>query len=287
MSVSTSGVEQKFSKTQLKFHSRIAASARLEDMALKVMQDAHEYGEDRLMRLARKVWLCCFPQSRTRLRPPRIDSGVKRSRGDYKKMYKENEREVVRKRRRAAASAAVAASAAEPMTMTGERRPDGWTEAHTKELEKQIERRHQRKLQLAAEGDVTGSTAERAAILKQDQQRLRDQRARERKAKRNDTQVNGMSIAQCVAWCQGKSAWIAPECRSEALAAALARLGMTRVRKVVGARVIVVSSPAEAMRSNCYRAPAALLGCCLVSPSVDEFRLQSWSSNHAALRNCL
>ena len=89
MSVSTSGVEQKFSRAQLKFHSRIAASAELEDMALKVMQDAHEYDEDRLMRLARKVWLCCFPQSRTRLRPPRIDSGVKRSGEDYKKRYKE------------------------------------------------------------------------------------------------------------------------------------------------------------------------------------------------------
>ena len=49
MSVSTSGVEQKFSKAQVKFHTRIAASARLEDMALKVMQDAHEYDEDRLV----------------------------------------------------------------------------------------------------------------------------------------------------------------------------------------------------------------------------------------------
>ena len=52
MSVSTSGVEQKFSRAQAKLHSRISATARLEDIALKVMQDADEYDVQTLCHLA-------------------------------------------------------------------------------------------------------------------------------------------------------------------------------------------------------------------------------------------
>ena len=67
----------------MKFHSRIAATAQLEDMALKVMQDASDYDMDRqsrLTRIARKVWLCCFQKSRQRVhRRLRIDFGVKRA----------------------------------------------------------------------------------------------------------------------------------------------------------------------------------------------------------------
>ena len=303
MSLSTSGVEQKFSRAQMKFHSRIAATAQLEDMALKVMQDASEYNDDmdrqRLIRIARKVWLCCFQKSRQRVhRRRRIDFGVKRA-----ILKRRSEKAFVRKRRAAASAAAavsaagaaasaaaavsaagVAASAAAAGSAAGAaapavaaasaagprgRRLAGWSESHTKELQFQIEKRRQRKMELVAEGDAGSTTAERAEILEQARKRVSDQRGRERKAKRSNIQVNGISIAQCLQWhCKGKSAWTAPECRSEELAKSLARLGMTRLRRLVGARVMVVPCPSEAMKSNCYRAPAALLGCCLASPSL-------------------
>ena len=281
MSFSTSGVEQKFSRAQLKFHSRIAATPLLEDMALKVMQDASEYNNDkgrqnRLTRIARKAWLCCFQRSRLRLRHRRIDFGINRSIAVMKKTYRGSERAFIRKRRGAAASAAAAvsagsaASAAAAGSAAGPPggRLAGWSESHTEELEKQIEKRRQRRLDLVAEGDAGATTAERAAILQQDRKRVGDQRARERKAKRNAVQVDGLSIAQCLHWLQGKCAWVCPECRSEELARSLARLGMTRMRRVVGARVMVVPCPSEAMQSNSYRLPAALLGCCLISPSL-------------------
>ena len=132
-----------------------------------------------------------------------------------------------------------------------------------------MKKRKQRKLEAIAEGDIAGSESEREAVERYKRKRMRDQRAREQKASRDNKLINGMSQDHCIEWCRGKPTWLARECRSEKVVAAMARLGMSRKKQAVHARVFVVVSPSEAMKSRAgLRTPAALLGCCLVSPSL-------------------
>lgn len=103
MSVSTSGVEQKFSQGHHRVHDRIAADPATEELALKVMLDAGCYETRRITALARRAWAVCFRKSRSRpAGSARCDKGVKRIwRGGAPARVSKSEAEFVRKRRKA------------------------------------------------------------------------------------------------------------------------------------------------------------------------------------------
>ena len=135
---STSGVEQAFSKAAWLAHQRRAkASPETEESLLKLGLNLANHDPTELVKMARRVWICCFGAARARSERTRVDKGIKRSRGeaDDGRGFL-SEAGFIAKRRKAASQAGlefaeyVAASANDnPVPDVG----DAWTEAREKE----------------------------------------------------------------------------------------------------------------------------------------------------------
>ena len=78
MGLSSSGVEQLFSKTRWALgKQRLHAKDENEEMIIKLMADLPHHDQDKLINLAQRVWGMCFNPPKQSPLKPRIDKGVK------------------------------------------------------------------------------------------------------------------------------------------------------------------------------------------------------------------
>jgi hypothetical protein len=166
--LSSSGVEQFFSKTGWGFNvRRHSASPGTEEFVVKALTDLRLHNIDNIIKIAQKVWSCCYGHARGSGDKPRISKGVRKLKRDLSTleggMMAHTEGEFIRKRRRAAADAAASTSSrgyetlleigADPVGQSG------WSDQHTKELDFQRQKLKARTLQAVAEGVMDGGDA--------------------------------------------------------------------------------------------------------------------------------
>ena len=207
MGVSSSGVEQHFANTKLKFNDRRQhATADNEEFAIRAIAELPNHDLNQIINTARKIWSILYG-------PPRKSGGVRASKGmTYKPrqqkqplghgMVAHTELEFINKRRSAAAAVAASSSSSSldygmlvSIPADHAAQPQ-WSDSHSKELVFQTKKLHERKLQAVAEGVIDGDDELHEAIKTVKQRRIKDQRARERKQGRDTVKVEGCSRLQ-------------------------------------------------------------------------------------------
>jgi hypothetical protein len=193
--LSSSGVEQHFSNTGWKFRDRrFKASNETEEYVIRIVSDLGNHDINDIIQRAKTVWLSLYGAPR-KCSGNRFTLGVKRKRKSLDvppEFQARTEQDFIAKRRRA--SAAVGASSSEVyeslITVDDPSTMRGWSEKHSKELNFQNAKLHSRRVQAVAEGVIEDASLHKEVTSAHDK-RCKDQRARERKAKRDDVKLHG------------------------------------------------------------------------------------------------
>jgi hypothetical protein len=260
--VSSSGVEQFFAKAGWGFHTRRLAAAHLtEEFCVKAIVDLPHHNLSKIIKIAQKVWSCCYGNSRQSGTTPRISSGTQyktkssaaQSAPLEEGMMADNETEFIRKRRQAAEEVAASSSNFESYKDLVDINPAsasdtaGWSDAHNKELAFQREKLHHRKIQAVAEGVLRGEDDVKRDVKTFRRQRIKAQRARERKAERNESDLTGTTAKEAITEIGGNrlKAHIMPGQSSEDVLACMERFQIRREASICKADVFVVRAPGE------------------------------------------
>ena len=258
--ISSSGVEQDFAKSGWGFgNRRQKAYPETEEFCLKVLLDLPHHDLDEVIKLAQKVWVACYGVVRNCRgsndgAPPRLSKGGRRVESLCQPVLEEGmvahtEADFISERRRAAASSASSSSQgyAELIKIGGaEVEQPGWSHAHTKELQFQRQKLNARKVQAFAEkvigddDDATLVIAARAERLN----RVKQQRARERKAERDTVALVGSTGVEVLAKIQGGALHVEDRLASPQLLAVMGQLSLKRV-DICEANVFVVEVPGK------------------------------------------
>ena len=189
--VSSSGVEQMFSKTALKFNDRMGrCSDANEESFLRVCMDLPDRDVAATLEAAQQLWAKAFGVARCSQRKPRFDKGVKR------KLPPSGDAESAFVKRRRAASSAVASSLApwaKNVAIEQLSRPvapgGSWTVGHSAELAFLNAKRHTKAVDAQAENTLLPAESTQqmvqAAIEKDSQTGRRPARASARQAESN------------------------------------------------------------------------------------------------------
>jgi len=259
--LSSSGVEQAFSKGAWAFHARRQrASPDKEDFCLKVIHDNHLYHDDEIFQLARVVWQQCYGMPRTHGRP-RADKGIKRPLSQDAC----TEINFLRKRRREAAEAG--AQVRGDIIRMDDLEPEVWTEAHTRELDFQRRKTNARKVQAYAENsllekEVDENLAEQADECKE----KLVQNALKRKALQERVRrAQGASASDVKSALQGCRAYLAVPATMQ-LQSCIVGHGLAETKVLSHADVIICHEPGRSVdwRLQCV---SAVRGCYEVSPN--------------------
>ena len=274
--VSSSGVEQAFSQGSWGYtNRRLKAHANTEEFCLKVLLDLPHHDKAAIIALARKIWVMCYGESRhgtttiakgvPRHRPGAVTEGfIAQTEGDF-----------VRERRKAIASCVdVQPSISHEVLMTQASNNldelEGWGESHTKELDFQKGKLKARMVQAVAEGTFKGTPELKAEVIQARRKRIRDQRARERKAERDQKALDGVSGREALAKIMNKRAYIhsqVPLRIRPLLQAALRRYGIQECEKHK-ADVFVVCQPGHSDLGKALMTITALRGCFHITPQL-------------------
>ncbi|CAE8641554.1 unnamed protein product [Polarella glacialis] len=270
--VSTSGVEQAFSKGAWSFtNRRLRSHATTEEFCLKASLDLPHHDKQAVVGLARRVWAACYGAPRTATRP-RIDKGVKRSRDIGEDGQVASEFSFLRKRRKAATEASRNAPRSDlgaAAVMMPANQPLSWGEKHTRELAFQRKKLHSRKVQAAAENSLLPAEDSMALHAEADNAHaamVRAQRARERAEVRQTADAEGLTSAEVLQKIQNKTAYVDVAAPSPGLHQALGVNSLQQVLSQALADVFVVDQPGQADVTAKIRLASALRGAYLVSP---------------------
>ena len=261
--ISSSGVEQFFAKADWGFgvgtRRQAASYAETEEYCLKVMFDLPHHDEAEVIRLAQKVWSCCYgPERDCSSAPPRISMGAPREPCKDKPVLGEGmvahtETDFIKKRRRAAeASSASSSKGYANLIGIGEAEvgQPGWSDAHTKELDFQKTKLRARKAQAFAEKviDADGDATLKDAARSEHQGRVKKQRARERKNARDALALTGSTGIEVLAKIQEGAEpryHVEERLASPQLLEAMDQLSFKRVDAICEANVFVVDVPGK------------------------------------------
>ena len=270
--VSTSGVEQAFSKGAWSFtNRRLRSHATTEEFSLKASLDLPHHDKQVVVRLARRVWAACYGAPRTATRP-RIDKGVKRSRDVVEDGQVASESAFLRKRRKAAAEASLNASRPDlgaAAVMMPANQPLSWGENHTRELAFQRKKLHSKKVQAAAENSLLPAEDSVALHTEADSAHaamVLAQRARERGEVRQAAAAKGLTSAEVLHKIQNKTAYVDVTAHGPGLHQALGVNSLQQVLSQALADVFVVDQPGQADVKAKIILASALRGAYLVSP---------------------
>lgn len=257
--ISSSGVEQNFSKNSWSFGDRRqSAHAGTEEMHIKLSLDLAQHDRATLIEKARQIWSFCYGPPRTHNGPARIDKCLKRKVAGEITGVPTSEIAFTRKRRRATQDALLAAGeAGVAMDSLGKPNPaeaplpSSWTDKHEAELKFQHAKERRRKVDAAADnlllsgdGDVAALRAE-ASELRLDQ--VCSERARLARAKRITAALTGQSLASLLLAIRHKSAYVSNDCGDRAtMVTALRAAGLVQCNDMSQADVFVVQSPGRA-----------------------------------------
>ena len=247
---STSGVEQAFSKAAWLAHQRRAkANPETEESLLKLGLDLANHDPTELVKMARRVWICCFGAARARSSErTRVDKGIKRLRGEADDGRGLSEAGFIAKRRKAASQAglefaeSVAASANDnPMPDLG----DAWTEAHEKERAFFLKKRQALLVQACHEETLLPS--EQSAELRESAQicqakLVHNERLRQKKRRRDSAVLRGLSPAAMKQSLRGKKMFLAAPA-TEALQASLRSMFCQTTPSLMAAEAVVCPAP--------------------------------------------
>ena len=267
--ISSSGVEQHFATTAYKFSDRrLKAYPDTEEYVIRLISDLANHDLDTIIKIAKQVWRCIYGPPRKSSVLGRITKGVKRGTLAVCKdlqpgMMATTEKEFIAKRRRAA----VASSTSDYESLVGGgdvSNQAGWTERHAKELEFQMNKLHSRRVQAVAEGVIDGDASLNGELELVKQKRIKDQRARERKAARDDIKLHGTTAAKLLVEISGRPSHILCE-KTPQLVAAMKSRAMKEVKPML-ADIFIVDLPSEAGQR--VRLVTAMRGSFHVSPSL-------------------
>jgi hypothetical protein len=252
--VSTSGVEQAFSKSAWFFNNRrLSSLATTEEFCLKVALDLPHHDTQEVIALARRVWAVCYGAPR-KFSKTRIDKGVKRPARDDELVGGQvvSEASFLRKRRKAA----VEASRGTPLADLGGAavampacQPQCWGEKHTRELEFQRSKLHNRRVQAAAEGSLLPAEGFAALLAEASAARsnmAKAQRARERNEARQASKNTGLTSAEVLGLCKNTKVYIDVSPQAPDLHQSLRANSMQQVSSPALAEVFVVNQPGQA-----------------------------------------
>lgn len=260
--VSSSGVEQFFSKTLWGFNNRRgSASPATEEACLKAIVDLPNHDRDHIIQIAQKVWSHVYGEARV--------SHTKISRGVKKEKLANSEATFIHKRREAAAVGSLSSSANfEKLTSVSafDVAQPGWSQEHTKELNFQRNKQHARQVQAVAEGTHRGNDALRSEVRQVKEKRVKAQRARERKDQRDTSALVGATACQVLAQIAGGNVYICEDLASPNVLAAAALYNLRRVR-ACEANVFVVQQPGQ-LSSQRVKLITALRGSFHITQSV-------------------
>ena len=258
---SSSGVEQFFAKLMRVFtKQRRSALPGTEEACLKVMADLSNHNLDLIIGTAQKVWSCVYGEARAT--QTRCSMGVKRAK------HADSEATFIRKRREAAAEGSLSSSSTfERLTSVSafDVAQPGWSEQHTKELSFQQDKQHAREVQAVAEGNINGNDALKAELMAVKNQRVKDQRARERKEHRDNCALVGATCREVLGRISGHTACILCD-MSPDLQDAVALFHL-KLGRACDADVFVVQLPGN-LDSQRVGLISALRGSFHISPSV-------------------
>ena len=281
---SSSGVEQSFSKASWAMGSRRRhACETFEEMNIKCVLDLKHYDKNHVIYLAQKVWATCLKPPRASPTQPRIDTGIKRPRCeaaseiDADGFVVHTEKEFISKRRRAIASECDN-STSKSVNNNDDEVVDvdsqAWTDTHSKELAFQQNKLASRKIQAVAEGtllDRETSAALEESSKQAKMRRLKDQRARVKKAVADVKKIRGMRGEVLWAQLQGQNVCIdrtVPESDHDTIQAALRSNDMTVVSDIVEATVFVVDISKQECISQRVNLWSSMSGAFHVSPEL-------------------
>ena len=259
--LSSSGVEQAFSKGAWAFHARRQrASPDKEDFCLKVIHDNHLYHDDEIFQLARVVWQQCYGMPRTHWRP-RADKGIKRPLSQDAC----TEIDFIRKRRREAAEAG--AQVRGDIIRMDDLEPEVWTEAHTRELDFQRRKTNARKVQAYAENSLLEKEVDEHVAEQADECKEKlGQNALKRKALQERVRrAQGASASDVKSALQGCRAYLAVPATMQ-LQSCIVGHGLAETKVLSRADVIICHEPGQSVdwRLQCV---SAVRGCYEVSPN--------------------
>ena len=253
--LSSSGVEQAFSKRALAFSCRrLTATANTEEFASKAVLDLPHNDQTEVIALARKVWVHCYGPPKT-VTMQRIDTGVKKRTSEAMsgdataevgiKRFR-TEAAFLRSRRNATAAASQGVQlpgfddAAEQVLVSG-----AWTDRHSKELRFQADKLHQRRVQAAHEHVLHDDQAapelyDQAASTLAKQ--VRNERSRQNTLAQNEAAAIGSTAHDVLQRVRGQSVFVEPAADDSELGQALWRYRMRKV-EAWQANVFIVSNP--------------------------------------------
>ena len=283
--ISSSGVEQAFSKSRWGFSNRrLSAFSETEEYVLRVILQMPNADLKTIIPLAQKVWKHVYGPARRSNDTPRISMGVPIKPCSHKPVLAEGmaahtEKEFVQSRRAAASSLAAAAMAA---AATGESaRPyanmveideaeyeqPGWLDEHSKEVKFQKDKLQTRKVQCVAEKviDADGDASLEAAVREERRKRIKAQRARERKAQRADMALKGSTGTEVLAKIAGCGVHVDSNLMSDKLQQSMEQLSMKRV-EAHEANAFVVEVPGRGGLSLKVALASGLRGAYHVTP---------------------
>lgn len=240
--ISSSGVEQNFSKAEWSFHSRrMSAAADTEEFVIRVILDLPQHDRQQIIKLARKIW--CEVYGDSRLGGPRITRGVPRPQGINddglgEGVMAQNETEFITRRRQAVTAikndnpSCIADLETDVlMTKAAGAGGDQWKEGHDDELVFQKKKLQARKVQAVAEGAAKGSVELCAEVGLARSKRFKEQRARERKSLRDNLALKGKTQTELRDAIKGRSVCVDSSVLTSPaeLDARFGQLSMTRV----------------------------------------------------------
>ena len=284
---SSSGVEQGFSIAQWGFGDyRQSALPDAEEFALRIVQDLQNHDREKIIKCARRVWFAIYGRAREST-SQRIDKGVLRSTPTVEpdksdtSVVAHTETDFIKSRR--AAIAAESSNApmmnldADALIANAHEASHGWTAPLKKELDFQTQKLHTRKVQAVAEGVLPGDDALRAEVKSVRRRKLNDEKARQRKRRRIDLQLEGKTVDELLKEVTGKHVYVDVDISYENLLdAAFCRLSMQKVDAMHDADVFIVNTPGEVGQR--VKLVTGLRGAIHISPQA--FSITSSISQH-------
>ena len=217
--VSSSGVEQNFSKAEWSFNSRrMSANADTEEFVIRVILELPQHDRQQIIRLARKIW--CEVYGDSRQGGSRISKGVPRPQGFDddglgQGVMAQTETEFIKRRRDAVAaikndnpSCTDDLDTDVLMTKAAGAGGDQWKKGHDDELVFHKNKLHAREIQAVAEGAVQGSVGQCAEVDLARATRCKEQRARERKCVRDKLALAWKTQTELRDALRGKSVFV-------------------------------------------------------------------------------
>lgn len=243
--MSTSGIEQGFSKTAWGFTNRqMKALPLTEAMVTKIMLDAPMHEQAWLVDQARHIWVVTFRPERV-ARKTRADRGINRPRRETEADTPTTEVDFTRKRRRAAAS-----DLARPSSIATQQIKDSdtWTEKHNRELMFMQRKRHLRFRHAAAERSLVDRPDRLIRLCEEAQEveerQIHEEQCRRKRAMAHTRRQEGQDGRQLIASISGQQVFVDVKHQSPCLAASLRRHRLEEAQPHL-ASVWVVDRPGE------------------------------------------